>query len=136
MSKEEKQQNYEEFMEVLQEEEKREENNERRYYRHNVSLEYLQKYDVPIEFEYAKYTSGIEKEVNELLDFTDFISDSNLYKALKKLNESDFKVIELRYRYGFSLNEIAVKLQIKNDAVRQKHIRALAKLKSILEKNL
>lgn len=106
MSKEEKQQNYEEFMEVLQEEDKREENNERRYYRHNLSLEYLQKYDVPIEFEYVKDALGIEKEVNELLDFTDFISDSNLYKALKKLNESDFKVIELRYRYGFSLNEI------------------------------
>lgn len=136
MSKEENQKNYEEFIEVLQEEDKREENNERRYYRHNVSLEYLQKYDVPIEFEYSKDSLGIEKEVNELLDFTDFISDSNLYKALKKLNESDFKVIELRYRYGFSLNEIAVKLQIKNDAVRQKHIRVLAKLKSMLEKNL
>ncbi len=136
MSTEENQKNYEEFMEVLQEEDKREENNERRYYRHNLSLEYLQKYDVPIEFEYAKDALGIEKEVNELLDFTDFISDSNLYKALKKLNESDFKVIELRYRYGFSLNEIAVKLQLKNDAVRQKHIRALAKLKSMLEKKL
>lgn len=135
MSKEEKEIVYEEFKVVIEEEIKKEENNERKYYRHNISLEYLQSCDVPLESAESEQDSGVEKEAEKLMNFADLISDTSLLKALKNLKEEDLKVIELRYRFGLSINEIAIKLQIKDEAAKKKHQRAIKKLKAFLEKN-
>jgi DNA-directed RNA polymerase specialized sigma24 family protein len=135
MSKEENQKFNEEFKVVIEEENKKEKNNERKYYRHNISLEYLQSCEVPVEFAETEKDSQVEKEVDKLMRFIDLISDSRLIKALKSLKEDDLRVIELRYRFGLSINEIAVKLQLKDEATKKKHQRAIKKLKVILEKN-
>lgn len=136
MSKEKKEQSYnEEILEFLREEERKESNHDRRYYRHNTSLEYLQKKDVPVEFDHLQADSDVEKETEVLMEFIDLINDPRLLKALKKLSESDLEVIELRYRFGFSIQEIAVKLHVNNEAAKKKHQRAIAKLKMNFEKN-
>lgn len=135
MSKEEKEIVYEEFKVVIEEEIKKEENNERKYYRHNISLEYLQSCDVPLESAENEQDSEVEKEAEKLMSFVDLISETSLLRALKNLKEEDLKVIELRYRFGLSINEIAIKLQIKDEAAKKKHQRAIKKLKAILEKN-
>lgn len=135
MSKEEKQKFNEEFKVVIEEENKKEKNNERKYYRHNISLEYLQICEVPVEFAETEKDSQVEKEVDKLMKFIDLISDPRLIKALKSLKEDDLRVIELRYRFGLSINEIAVKLQVKDEAAKKKHQRAIKKLKVILGKN-
>lgn len=135
MSKEENQKFNEEFKVVIEEETKKEKNNERKYYRHNISLEYLQSCDVPVEFAETEKDSQVEKDVDKLMKFIDLISDPRLIKALKSLKEEDFRVIELRYRFGLSINEIAVKLQLKDEAAKKKHQRAIKKLKVILGKN-
>ena len=135
MSKEEKEIVFEEFKVIIEEEIKKEENNERKYYRHNISLEYLQSCDVPLESVENKKDSEVEKEAEKLMNFIDLISDTSLLKALKNLKEEDLKLIELRYRFGLSINEIAIKLQIKDEAAKKKHQRAVKKLKVILEKN-
>lgn len=135
MSKEEKEIAYEEFKVVIEEEIKKEENNERKYYRHNISLEYLQSCDVPLESAENEQDSEVEKEAEKLMSFVDLISETSLLRALKNLKEEDLKVIELRYRFGLSINEIAIKLQVKDEAAKKKHQRAIKKLKAILEKN-
>lgn len=135
MSKEEKEIAYEEFKVVIEEEIKKEENNERKYYRHNISLEYLQSCDVPLESAENEQDSEVEKEAEKLMNFIDLISETSLLRALKNLKEEDLKVIELRYRFGLSINEIAIKLQIKDEAAKKKHQRAIKKLKAIIEKN-
>lgn len=135
MSKEEKEIAYEEFKVVIEEEIKKEENNERKYYRHNISLEYLQSCDVPLESAENEQDSEVEKEAEKLMSFVDLISETSLLRALKNLKEEDLNVIELRYRFGLSINEIAIKLQVKDEAAKKKHQRAIKKLKSILEKN-
>ncbi|OSA94580.1 UNVERIFIED_ORG: hypothetical protein B2H93_07945 [Clostridium botulinum] len=126
--------NYEKVMEYIKEEERKEKNHNRRYYRHNISLEYLQKQNVPVEFQYLKSGFGYEKEFDEPLDFIDLIKNPELVKALKILKQLDIRVIELKYRLGFSLYEISLKLGIKYDATKKIHIRALAKLKKFLDK--
>ncbi|WP_243128213.1 RNA polymerase sigma factor [Clostridium niameyense] len=136
MLNEEKEEKFLEIEMVIEEELKKEKNNERRYYRHNISLEYLENLNVPVGIFCEKDSTSFNKEMEALFDFIDLISNEKLLQALKKLNESDFKLLELRYRYGFSLNEIAIKLQIKNTTARQRHIRVLAKLKSMIEKNI
>ncbi|MDT8719605.1 RNA polymerase subunit sigma-24 [Clostridium sp. 19966] len=135
MSKEEKEIAYEEFKVVIEEEIKKEENNERKYYRHNISLEYLQSCDVPLESAENEQDSEVEKEAEKLMSFVDLISETSLLRALKNLKEEDLKVIELRYRFGLSINEIAIKLQVKDEAAKKKHQRAIKKLKASLEKN-
>ncbi|EOR25393.1 MULTISPECIES: RNA polymerase sigma factor [Clostridium] len=135
MSKEEKEIAYEEFKVVIEEEIKKEENNERKYYRHNISLEYLQSCDVPLESAENEQDSEVEKEAEKLMNFIDLISETSLLRALKNFKEEDLKVIELRYRFGLSINEIAIKLQIKDEAAKKKHQRAIKKLKASLEKN-
>ena len=54
-------------------------------------------------------------------------------KALKKLTKSDLEIIELKYRFGLSINEIAIKLSLNNESAKKRHQRAIAKLRKDLK---
>ncbi|MBP2028122.1 DNA-directed RNA polymerase specialized sigma24 family protein [Acetoanaerobium pronyense] len=131
MSKEKK--SLEMVHEFLKEQEKKDKNQDRRYYRHNISLEYLEKKFVPLKVENYKCDSDVEKEAEALLAFIDAISNEHLIKALKKLTKSDLEIIELKYRFGLSINEIAIKLSLNNESTKKRHQRALAKLRKDLK---
>ena len=95
MSKENK--NLEMVYQFLKEQEKKDKNQDRRYYRHNISLEYLDEKSVPLKGDNYKSDSDVEKEAEALLAFIDAISNEHLVKALKKLTKSDLEIIELKY---------------------------------------
>ena len=59
----------------------------------------------------------------------------DLYEAMKDLDETEKKIVELFYWEGYSLKEIAPMIGIEYAAARQRHKRLLAKLKKSL-KNL
>ena len=131
MSKENK--NLEMVYEFLKDQEKNDKNQDRRYYRHNISLEYLDEKSVPLKGEKYKVDSDVEKEAEALLAFIDAISNEHLIKALKKLTKSDLEIIELKYRFGLSINEIAIKLSLNNESAKKRHQRAIAKLRKDLK---
>ena len=131
MSKENK--NLEIIHEFLKEQEKKDKNQDRRYYRHNISLEYLAEKNVPLKGDHYKGDSDVEKEAEALLAFIDAISNEHLVKALKKLTKSDLEIIELKYRFGLSINEIAIKLSLNNESAKKRHQRAIAKLRKDLK---
>ena len=131
MSKENK--NLEMVYQFLKEQEKKDKNQDRRYYRHNISLEYLDEKSVPLKVEHYKVDSDVEKEAEALLAFIDAISNEHLIKALKKLTKSDLEIIELKYRFGLSINEIAIKLSLNNESAKKRHQRAIAKLRKDLK---
>ena len=131
MSKENK--NLEMVYEFLKDQEKKDKNQDRRYYRHNISLEYLDKNNVLLKGDNYKGDSDVEKEAEALLAFIDAISNEHLVKALKKLTKSDLEIIELKYRFGLSINEIAIKLSLNNESAKKRHQRAIAKLRKNLK---
>ena len=131
MSKENK--NLEMVYQFLKEQEKKDKNQDRRYYRHNISLEYLDKNNVLLKGDNYKGDSDVEKEAEALLAFIDAISNEHLIKALKKLTKSDLEIIELKYRFGLSINEIAIKLSLNNESAKKRHQRAIAKLRKDLK---
>lgn len=131
MSKENK--NLEMVYQFLKEQEKKDKNQDRRYYRHNISLEYLDENSVPLKGDNYKGDSDVEKEAEALLAFIDAISNEHLIKALKKLTKSDLEIIELKYRFGLSINEIAIKLSLNNESAKKRHQRAIAKLRKDLK---
>ena len=131
MSKENK--NLEMVYQFLKEQEKKDKNQDRRYYRHNISLEYLDEKSVPLKGDNYKGDSDVEKETEALLAFIDAISNEHLVKALKKLTKSDLEIIELKYRFGLSINEIAIKLSLNNESAKKRHQRAIAKLRKDLK---
>ena len=131
MSKENK--NLEMVYEFLKDQEKKDKNQDRRYYRHNISLEYLDKNNVLLKGDNYKGDSDVEKEAEALLAFIDAISNEHLVKALKKLTKSDLEIIELKYRFGLSINEIAIKLSLNNESAKKRHQRAIAKLRKDLK---
>ena len=59
----------------------------------------------------------------------------DLYQAMKTLDETEQRIVELHYWEGYSLKEIAPMIGMEYAAVRQRHKRLLSKLKSAL-KNL
>ena len=131
MSKENK--NLEMVYEFLKDQEKNDKNQDRRYYRHNISLEYLAEKNVHLKGDNYKGDSDVEKEAEALLAFIDAISNEHLVKALKKLTKSDLEIIELKYRFGLSINEIAIKLSLNNESAKKRHQRAIAKLRKDLK---
>ena len=131
MSKENK--NLEMVYEFLKDQEKKDKNKDRRYYRHNISLEYLDEKSVALKGDNYKGDSDVEKEAEALLAFIDAISNEHLIKALKKLTKSDLEIIELKYRFGLSINEIAIKLSLNNESAKKRHQRAIAKLRKDLK---
>ena len=56
----------------------------------------------------------------------------DLYNAIRDLPETDQKILDLYYWEGYKLKEIAVILNMKYDAVAQRHGRLIKKLKKIL----
>ena len=125
--------NLEMVYQFLKEQEKKDKNQDRRYYRHNISLEYLDEKSVPLKGHNYKSDSDVEKEAEALLAFIDAISNEHLIKALKKLTKSDLEIIELKYRLGLSINEIAIKLSLNNESAKKRHQRAIAKLRKDLK---
>ena len=125
--------NLEMVYEFLKDQEKKDKNQDRRYYRHNISLEYLDKNNVLLKGDNYKGDSDVEKEAEALLAFIDAISNEHLVKALKKLTKSDLEIIELKYRFGLSINEIAIKLSLNNESAKKRHQRAIAKLRKDLK---
>lgn len=59
------------------------------------------------------------KRSRDVLAFMNAISNEHLVKALKKLTKSDLEIIELKYRFGLSINEIAIKLSLNNESAKK-----------------
>ena len=47
--------------------------------------------------------------------------------------KSDLEIIELKYRFGLSINEIAIKFSLNNESAKKRHQRAIAKLRKDLK---
>lgn len=78
-------------------------------------------------YAYGEVEIVSEEELPEVL-FGD------VYQAMKDLDATERRIVELYYWEGYSLKEIAPKVGLEYAAVRQKHKRLLAKLKKSLAK--
>ena len=116
------------------EDDKKEFNQNRVYYRHNRPFESMGEQNVIDQSSVYESSVDDSKDFNERQDFLDILENQELFAALKKLKKSDLEVIVLRYRSGLSFKDIAQRLNISFDTVKKKHIRALAKLRMILDK--
>ncbi len=110
-------------------ENKREFNQKRTYYRHNISLNYLED-----EFYYKPKLKSEEVFINSSLDFEQKIDNANLFESLKKLKPCDIEIIRLRYDQQLSFKEIAEKLNMKENTVGKRHERSLQKLRNYMIK--
>lgn len=133
MIKDNRQENNNEFLEEMnkniQEENKRTMNQDRRYYRHNSSLDYLEEQKVILVHNRTERSIGESQALNNQLDFLELIHEPKLYKALKKLNDIDIKILERRYRKKMLFKEIADELDLTIDNAKKRHSRVLKRLK-------
>lgn len=67
-------------------------------------------------------------------DFTDKVDEIMVKDALELVSEIDYRILVLRYYYGYSSSEVAAMLNIKPDAVRKKASRAIAVFKKTVTK--
>ena len=62
-----------------------------------------------------------------------WLNHTDLYFCLKKLGGTEVKLLELHHFEGIKLDETAKRLKIQHDTARQRHSRALRKLRLCLE---
>lgn len=112
--------------EALEDEERKEKNSLRRYYRHNISFNHLEEQHI-----YKAHMSKTKGDLTDIiLDFSEGIENTNLYKSLKQLKEIDMEIIRMRYELQLSFKEIADELAMKEDTVGKRHRRALDRLRN------
>lgn len=77
-------------------------------------------------YTYLKNESAVKTEITNEEIF------GELYEAVEKLDTVSQKILKLYYFEGYNQNEIADKLEIKQATIRQKHSRAIKKIKKYL----
>lgn len=74
----------------------------------------------------------IPERPSELGRILSTYSIDTLYKSLEQIDDDSYKILELSYLDGYKQQKIAELMDISYDAVRQKHSRAVRKLKKLL----
>jgi len=122
------------WQDIKAEDDKREKNQDKVYYRHNRPFESMGEQNVLDQSSAYDKSVDESKDFIERLNFLDIIENEELLAALKKFKKLDIEIIVLRYRYGFSLKDIAKKINITYETVKKRHTRVLTRLKEFLDK--
>lgn len=94
------------IQEFLEAQEKMERNAEIRYYRHNVSLDALEAFNVPIEMLETEKPGEILDEMmkdNDNYGLLDVIENEQLVSALKKIKEFDLSILDMNLEESVSM---------------------------------
>jgi len=79
----------------------------------------------------SRYVTGEIEVASEEVHREEAFGD--LYDAIRALDETERKIVELHYWEGYSLKEIAPMIGMEYPAARQRHKRLLAKMKDSLK---
>lgn len=104
----------EKLVRELQEEQNEDERKaDRNYHIHNVSLEYLESLNVPVEQVGEQATGDLLDEMlsSSRYGLLEVVENEHLFVALKELKELDLDILSLRYKQNLLLKEISQVLE-------------------------
>jgi len=125
------------YIECMDEEERKADRN---YRLNNVSLEYLQESNVPVESLAVNQPDDdvLEQMLNEHDGYglLEVVENQNLYRALKNIKELDLRILTLRYQQQMLIREIAATVCRDQGTIRRHIESSLTQIKKKVENEI